>query len=185
MSTETPPAVVEPQGETPNAPTATPAPPAPAQETDWKAEARKWEARAKENSTATARLAEIEEASKSEAQKLADRAAAAEALVAKFESEKQVNQWRSEVAKETGVPVDALRGSTLEDLQAHAATLKSLITPTSAPDGVVGPYVPNEGNAPAGQNASQLTEADLKSMTPKQINEARNAGRLNKLLGIS
>lgn len=46
--------------------------------TDWKAEARKWEARAKENSTAAARLAEIEDASKTEAQKAAEARKAAE-----------------------------------------------------------------------------------------------------------
>lgn len=69
--------------ETPStpAPTETPAqateaPPKP--ETDWKAEAKKWESRAKENKTAADKLAELEEASKSEAQKVADRLTAAE-----------------------------------------------------------------------------------------------------------
>lgn len=37
--------------------------------TDWKAEARKWESRAKEHSKAAARLAEIEDANKTEAQR--------------------------------------------------------------------------------------------------------------------
>lgn len=58
------------------------APEAPAQEqkpeTDWKAQARKWEQRARENSKAAERLAEIEEANKSEAQKTAERLAALE-----------------------------------------------------------------------------------------------------------
>lgn len=44
--------------------------PEPAQEPDWKAEARKWEKRAKENTDAAARLAELEDAQKSEHQKL-------------------------------------------------------------------------------------------------------------------
>lgn len=48
-------------------------------ETDWKAEARKWEDRAKENKTAADRLAAIEEAQKTESQKAADRIAALEA----------------------------------------------------------------------------------------------------------
>jgi hypothetical protein len=59
---------------------------APAQEQspeiDWKAKAREWERRAKENTSAAKRLAEIEEASKSEAQKVADRLAAAEKVAA-------------------------------------------------------------------------------------------------------
>lgn len=37
--------------------------------TDWKAEARKWEARAKQNSDAAARLAQIEEANKTDLEK--------------------------------------------------------------------------------------------------------------------
>lgn len=48
------------------------------QEVDWKAKAREWEKRAKENSAAAARLAEFEESQKTEAQKAADRAATAE-----------------------------------------------------------------------------------------------------------
>lgn len=45
----------------------------------WKAMARKHEAEAKANAGAAKRLAELEEANKSEAQKMADRAASAEA----------------------------------------------------------------------------------------------------------
>jgi len=183
MSTETP-AVAEPQGEPTNTPAAPPAPAAPAQETDWKVEARKWESRAKENSEATKRLAEIEEASKSEAQKLADRAAAAEAKVAQFESEKQQREWVKAVADATGVPAAALRGSTLEDIQAHAETLKSLVS--QEPPAPRGPTVPSEGTkAGDGREVSQLSQDDLKSMSPEQVNAARKSGRLNRLLNIS
>lgn len=47
-------------------------------EIDWKAKAREWERRAKDNKAAADKLAEIEEANKSEAQKSADRLALAE-----------------------------------------------------------------------------------------------------------
>lgn len=58
-------------------------PPAPAQEpTDWKAEARKWEGRAKENENAAKKLESLEEASKSELQKAIDRATKAESAAA-------------------------------------------------------------------------------------------------------
>lgn len=50
----------------------------PKPEIDWKAKAREWESRAKANKAAADRLAEIEEASKSEAQRAAERLAAAE-----------------------------------------------------------------------------------------------------------
>ena len=43
--------------------------------TDWKAEARKWEQRAKDNKSAADRLAAFEESQKTEAEKLADRLA--------------------------------------------------------------------------------------------------------------
>lgn len=46
--------------------------------TDWKAEARKWEQRAKENRSAADELATIRDAQKSESEKAAERLAAAE-----------------------------------------------------------------------------------------------------------
>ena len=104
--------------------------------TDWKAEARKWEQRAKENSGAAARLTEIEEASKSETQKLADRAAAAEAKAAAYEAREQIAGWKAEVAEATGVPAALLAGSTKEEIEAHAAIAKPLIenrTPPRSP----------------------------------------------------
>lgn len=129
----------------------------PAQETDWKAEARKWEARAKQNSDAAQKLADIEEASKTEAQKLADKAASAEARVKALEQEKQVRSWAAEVAKDAGVPVEVLRGDTREALEAHAAQLKALMTPETpqTPTGKVGPYVPLAGQTPGGPMAAR------------------------------
>ena len=56
-----------------------PSTPEPADQTDWKAQARKWEALAKQNKDAAARLAEIEEASKSDTEKQTARADQAEA----------------------------------------------------------------------------------------------------------
>ena len=90
------------------------------------------------------------EAQKTEAQKVADRLAAAEAKVQEFETEKQAAILRKEVSKATGVPADALRGNTKEELEAHAATLKTLITPADGKRPAVGPYVPPEGSAPSG-----------------------------------
>lgn len=58
----------------------------PKQETDWKAEARKWEQRAKEYKPAADKLAEIEEATKTEAQRAAERIAAAERKAAEAEA---------------------------------------------------------------------------------------------------
>lgn len=129
---------------------AKPAETTPAQETDWKAEARKWEARAKENSDAAKRLAEIEEASKTAEQKAAERLAELEATVKGYEAEKQIAAWKAEVAEATGIPAAALAGSSKEELEAHAETLKPLITPTDEKKAAIGPYVPPEGSAPSG-----------------------------------
>lgn len=170
------------------APTPTPPPTeAPAQEpTDWVAEARKWEARAKENKTAAEKLAALEESQKTEAQKLADRATAAEAERDALKSEKQVAAWKTDVAKATGVPAAALAGSNLEEIQAHAELLKPLIAAPSTEDPTpLAPHVPSEGTPPSGGVATQLNANDIASMTPEQINAARKAGRLNRVMGIS
>lgn len=104
-------------------PTPTPTPEAPAQETDWKIEARKWEARAKENKTALDELTGKYTAVESEKSELAK---AIETLKAKEERALLV----ADVAKATGVPASALRGSTREELEAHAADLAELIKPS-------------------------------------------------------
>ena len=94
--------------------------------TDWKAQARKWEQRAKENlaaakanDDAAKRLAEIEEASKTEAERTAERLAAAEKRAAELEAK----ALKAEVAAAKGVPAALLTGSTQEELEAAADAL--------------------------------------------------------------
>lgn len=121
---------------------------APAQETDWKAEARKWEDRAKANKSAAERLAEIEEASKSEAQKLAERAEAAEAALAAAKAD----ALRLSVIARHGIPEDYqefVTGTSEEELTARAEKVQKLIeaqqaaaTPTRHA------AVPGEGSSP-------------------------------------
>ena len=65
-------------------------------EVDWKAKSREWERKAKMNAEAAKRLAEIEEANKSEAQKAADRVAKAEQTAQQAEA----RALRREVALE-------------------------------------------------------------------------------------
>lgn len=140
---------VEPQG-TPAAPTTTapkPAPAAPAQETDWKAEARKWEDRAKENSKAATKLAEIEAANLTEAQRLTARAETAEKALAERETE----ALRLRIASKHGITgdyVDLVQGADEAAIEAAATKVASLITKEPERKGAVGPYVPPEGGAP-------------------------------------
>ncbi len=106
---------------------------APSHETDWKAEARKWEARAKENKSKADKLDELEEASKTALEKATERAQKAESKVAAYELEKQRNDWLDEVAAQTDLPKAILRGNTKEEIEAHAQSLKAYFAKPSAP----------------------------------------------------
>lgn len=91
----------EPSNSTPDTPTNDPAPhgtedaqtdQSPKDDTDWVAEARKWEKRAKENKSAADELAELKRAQMSDAEKAAtalseaeERAQRAEAALARYE----------------------------------------------------------------------------------------------------
>jgi hypothetical protein len=127
-----------------DAPT-TPAPAAPAQETDWKAEARKWEDRAKQNKSAAEELDKIREAQKTEEQKRVERENALEKELAGYRTREQIAKWKADVAEATNVPVAVLAGSTLEEIQEHAEKLKPLIS--QAP--IKPQPIPGEGAHPA------------------------------------
>lgn len=53
--------------------------------------------------------------------------------VAKYEADQERSQWAQEIAKSAGVPAEALRGNTREELEAHAATIKALLVPPPTP----------------------------------------------------
>lgn len=161
-------AVAEPQGTTP--------------ETDWKAEARKWEARAKASkadSEAAAKWREYEEAQKP----LQERMAAELAQTKAEASQAQAELLRLKIASEKGITGDAtklLKGTTQEELEAEAELLLSLIANQSKPK----TPLPDENQGkPAPATVGQLTEADLKNMSPSDIMKAKAAGQLDDLLG--
>lgn len=91
----------------------------------WKALARKNEQRAKENAEKAKRLDEIEEASKTEAEKAA----------AELEKIREENRQllRSSVAATKGVPADLLTGTTAEELEASADLLLEFLAASSKP----------------------------------------------------
>src|SRR5690606_1092029 len=96
---------------------------------------RELKSQAQANANAATKLAEIEEASKTEAQKQAEHVAALEAKVREYETREQIAAWKAEVSEATGVPAAALAGSTREEIEAHAATLKPLIEAAQQPPG--------------------------------------------------
>lgn len=81
-----------------------------------------------------AKYDEVENANKSDLQRLEERAAAAEAKVAKFEAAEQRAKWAAEIVKDSAVPASALRGDTREELEAHFAELAPLIGQAQVPD---------------------------------------------------
>lgn len=142
----------------------------------WKALARKHEQRAKENADARRRLDEIEEASKSEAQKLADKLSAAE--------QRAIQAERKAFASEKGVPVSLITGDTPEQWEAAAEQALAWRGDVKPPPAV--PRADGQGavGAPIG-GPEQITSRDvLKSMSPDEIVKAKAEGRLNTLLGI-
>lgn len=121
----------------------------PAQETDWQAEARKWEKRAKENKSAADKLAEIEESKKTEIEKATERAAQAEERAQKLEREKA----RLSVIATKGIPEeyhDLVKGDSEDELMASAEKVKSLIEAAAKKEAPAqSSYViPSEGTSP-------------------------------------
>ena len=122
----------------------------PAQETDWQAEARKWEKRAKENKSAADKLAEIEESKKTEIQKAMERAEQAEQRINELEREKT----RLSVIASHGIPEDyqdLVKGDSEEELAASAEKVKSLIESAAQKQGAeqASYVIPSEGGSPA------------------------------------
>ena len=130
-----------------NAPQGAPEPEAPEknqepQETDWKAEARKWESRAKENSQAAARLAEIEDANKTEVQRATEAQEAAERRAADAEA----RALRRDVALEHSLTKD---DAALLDAINDEDAMRALATRLAANSGHrPGNPAPLEGGTP-------------------------------------
>lgn len=150
-----------------------------AESTDWKAEARKHEKRAKENFEAAQRWREYEASLKPAQERMADELAAAKAAA----ESAQTALVRYEVAAEKNIPANAialLNGSTREELESAADVLLALIAESRPKT-----PKPNESQGkPAEAVAGQITDPEqLKSMTPSEVMTAQKEGRLDVLLG--
>ena len=122
-------------------------------DTDWKAEARKWEKRAKENSDAAAELAKLKAASMSDAEKLEARATAAEQELAQLKAEREFETAVREVAAKSGVPESMLRHCSdrdaMEALAAEIASQPTRVAPTGAASRLVVSQPSKKTNAEA------------------------------------
>ena len=127
-----------------------------------KEEIRGLKATGQANADAAAKLAEIEEASKTEAEKAAERLAELEGKVKDYEQREQVAAWKAEISAETGVPANVLAGSTKDEIAAHAESLKPLIGQAQPADPAYRP-IPGEGQpSPLALNSDGI-ESALKS----------------------
>lgn len=73
------------------------------------------------------------DAEKSELQKALDAKAEAEAKANALQAEKDQAAWKTAASKATGVPIEALHGSTEDEVNACAESLKGYFTKPSAP----------------------------------------------------
>jgi hypothetical protein len=151
-------------------PTPEPAPPQPQKfDADYvaklRAEAAKYRNQAKENAAAAARLTEIEDAQKSEAEKLQAKLDAAEQRATAAEQAR----LRAEIAQTKGVPADLLAGGTEEELTASAERLLAFRGQQPAPEYGRGTDAPPT-------KPRQLTKADMASMSAADIVKADEAG---------
>lgn len=144
----------------PNAEPQAPADDAP--ESEWKAYARLWEGRAKakpkisDEEIQTLRdkaqkFDAAEQANMTELEQYRTRAEAAEKWKKDRESKDAAVKLAADVAKEKGVPAAALRGSTREELEAHADQLLEHL-----PKHPAAPSAEGQGN-----NGEQIGEGDM------------------------
>ncbi len=103
-------------------------------EPDWKALARKWENRAKENSE----KAKAFDESQAKLTELEERAQKAEEELASAQAKATRSALLSKIASETGIPAEFLQGETEEDIRKFAKAMSDWYKP-------VAPKVSNPG----------------------------------------
>lgn len=169
-------------------PTATETGPDPVAEVEkWKALSKKNEARAKANADKAQRFDEIEEANKSEQQKLLDRAEKAE----RDRDDLQKLAMRAEKAASTGVPMTAIPNGTEEEMDAAITAFQGAVAA-----GIAAGVAAELKNRPSAAAPAQIvtangdstkvkqitSRAELQSMTHTQILEAQKDGRLDEMM---
>lgn len=107
----------------------------------WKAQARKWEKRSKENSKATEELAEAQK-----------RAQEAEDTIKGYKTREEQASMKRKIASEFNVPEELVAGSTEEDMRQFAEVLAKHLKPKS---GVKAPH-PGKFTTEAGDNSAKV-----------------------------
>nr|DAR87775.1 MAG TPA: hypothetical protein [Caudoviricetes sp.] len=107
----------------------------------WKAQARKWEKRSKENSKATEELAEAQK-----------RAQEAEDAVKGYKTREEQASMKKKIASEFSVPEELVVGSTEEEMRQFAEVLAKHLKPKA---GVKAPH-PGKFTTEAGDNSAKV-----------------------------
>jgi hypothetical protein len=107
----------------------------------WKAQARKWEKRSKENSKATEELAEAQK-----------RAQEAEDTIKGYKTREEQASMKKKIASEFNVPEELVVGSTEEDMRQFAEVLAKHLKPKA---GVKAPH-PGKFTTEAGENSAKV-----------------------------
>lgn len=102
-------------------------------QTDWKAEARKWEERAKKSLAAEEELAKLKQAQMTEQEKAIARAEEAETKLAQLEAEKARADAARRISDESGVPLSLLEFCTDEAAMEKFAALYKESQPQPEP----------------------------------------------------
>jgi len=164
--------------------------------TDWKAMARKHEKEAKQNREAARKLAAIEAESQTEAERLAAerdaanekvKAAVRRAVTAEVKAVATALKFQDssdairmlDMDEFTGDDGEVNEGAVKAALEAIAEKKPYLLAPSTAP-------APARSGGPVGGGApvaGQVTDAELATMTPAQIEQAQKDGRLAAILG--
>ena len=133
------------------------------------AQSRKWEERSKANAAAARRLAELEDASKTDAERLADankRAEDAEAELARYRRADERREWAGRVSEKTGVPVEVLASVDADsegELEKTAESLRPYFERSAAP------VVPTAGMQPKSPSAGKTPNDWLRESIPNSI----------------
>lgn len=101
--------------------------------TDWKAEARKWERRSKENADKAKAYDELQEQSKTELEKAREQAASYKRQVDELNAKAERDAARAKVAKDTGVPAELISGDDEESKRAFAEAVAKWGKPPAGP----------------------------------------------------
>jgi hypothetical protein len=142
----------------------------------WKAMSRKNEADKKAALEKAKKFDDLENANKTELQKLLDRAEAAE----KRANENDLKVIKADVAVAKGVPASLLSGTTQEELEASADALLAFRGEVKPPAIEFGA---GKGKADVSKaKVEQLTREALKGMPASEIVKARSEGKLEKLM---